>query len=312
MNNVRLKLGTRGSKLALWQANWVRERLMNRNPGLAIDIVTITTHGDRDQIHPLEEMGETGLFVKEIEQALQDGRIDFAVHSAKDLPSQVLADFELMAFTEREDPRDVLLSKNGRLVKELPMGSRVATGSLRRKAQLLAYRQDLQFEDLRGNIDTRVTKFLESDWEGIVVAWAGIKRMGFRKYVSDFIPIEICLPAVGQGAIALEGRKNDRHIRAILETLSDEKTEKAVNAERAFLRKIEGGCHIPVGALGLIDKNNLLLQAVVASIDGKRVLREQAACRASDPKSCGEQLADRMIGLGALEILAENEGEHSV
>lgn len=310
MKNVRLKLGTRGSKLALWQANWVREQLMNRNPGLAIEVVTITTHGDRDQIHPLEEMGKTGLFVKEIERALQDGRIDFAVHSAKDLPSQLPPDVALMAFTEREDPRDVLLSKNGRPLKKLPVGSRLATGSLRRKAQLLAYRPDLRFENLRGNIDTRVAKFLESDWEGIVVAWAGIKRMGFRKYVSDFIPIEICLPAVGQGVIALEGRKNDRHVRAILETISDEQSEKAVIAERAFLRKIEGGCHIPVGALGLVDESHLRLKAVVASVDGKHVLREQATCQASDPQSCGEQLADKMIGLGALEILAEDKGQN--
>jgi len=310
MKNVRLKLGTRGSKLALWQANWVQEQLMNRNPGLAIEVVTITTHGDRDQIHPLEEMGKTGLFVKEIERALQDGRIDFAVHSAKDLPSQLPPDFALMAFTEREDPRDVLLSKNGRPLKNLPVGSRLATGSLRRKAQLLAYRPDLRFENLRGNIDTRVAKFLESDWEGIVVAWAGIKRMGFRKYVSDFIPIEICLPAVGQGVIALEGRKNDRHVRAILETISDEKSEKAVIAEREFLRKIEGGCHVPVGALGLFDEGRLHLKAVVASVDGKRVLREQVTCQASDPQSCGKQLADKMIGLGALEILAEDKGQN--
>jgi len=309
MKEIQLRLGTRGSKLALWQANWVKERLQNRNPGLGIEIVTITTHGDRDQSQPLEQMGQTGIFVKEIERALQDGIIDFAVHSAKDLPSRLLPDFDLMAFTKREDPRDVLLAKNGQILGNLPTGARLATGSLRRKAQLLAYRPDLRFENLRGNIDTRVTKFLETDWDGIVVAWAGIKRMGFRRYVSDFIPIEICLPAVGQGTIALEGRQNDHRVRAILETLSDEKTEKAVRAERAFLFKIEGGCHIPVGALGQTHQNELLLKGVVASKDGKHVLREQIVGSMSNPESCGEALADKMIQRGALEILAENEEE---
>ncbi len=310
MKGVSLKLGTRGSKLALWQATWVKERLQNRNPGLQIEIVAIATYGDRNQSQPLEQMGQTGVFVKEIERALRDGTIDFAVHSAKDLPSKILPEFELMAFTEREDPRDVLLAKNGYILKNLPKAALLATGSLRRKAQLLAYRPDFRFENLRGNIDTRVRKFLEADWDGIVVAWAGIKRMGFRRYVSDFIPTEVCLPAVGQGAIALEGRKGDRGVKVILETISDERTEKSVRAERAFLLKIEAGCHSPVGALGQINQNELLLKGVVASGDGKRVLREEIVGNPSDPESCGEALAEQMIRCGAREILVEDEGKN--
>ncbi|GBD93631.1 porphobilinogen deaminase [bacterium BMS3Abin05] len=297
------KLGTRGSKLALWQAYWVKERLVNRNPGLSIELVKITTTGDRDQTSPLDQLGDTGVFIKEIERSLRKGEIDFAVHSAKDLPSEIHEDFDLMAFTEREDPRDVLLAQNGWTLKELPPKACLATGSLRRKAQLLAYGPEFQFKNLRGNIDTRLRKYQESDWDGIVVAWAGIKRMGYRSYVTEFLPPEICLPAVGQGAIAIEGRRHDREVRQLVRSIAHPETEGALRAEREFLRQIEGGCHVPVGALGQVVGNQIILTGMVASLDGRKILREKVVAHVEEPEKAGEILAQKMLQQSAREIL---------
>ncbi len=302
-----LRLGTRGSKLALWQANWVKNRLQHLNPNLKIEIVPISTRGDREQQRSLAQMGETGLFVKEIEYSLQNEKIDFAVHSAKDLPAQLNHDFELATITAREDPRDVLLSQKEISFSHLPPQARLATGSPRRKAQLLAVRPDLHMEPLRGNLDTRIQKLLGSNWDGIVAAWAGVKRLGYLRFVAEFLPLEVCLPAAGQGALALEILRGYSEIRALLRPLSEPQTETAVLAERAFLKRIGAGCHHPVGVLGQIKNRRLRLRAVICTPDGRKVIRETVEGETAAPEKLGRFLAEKMLTEGAEEILNTTE-----
>ncbi len=298
-----LKLGTRGSQLALWQANWVKRRLENFNPDLEIELTIISTRGDREQNRPLEQLGTTGLFVKEIERALEQGEIDFAVHSAKDLPAELPEPFELAAITEREDPRDVLLSTKEVPFAQLPTGAHLATGSPRRKAQLLASRPDLHLEPLRGNLDTRIRKMLDAKWDGIVAAWAGVKRLGYLRFVADFLPLDICLPAAGQGALALEVCRDNAKVRTVVRALSAPETEAAVRAERAFLKAIGAGCHHPVGVLGQIRQRRLFLRAIVGSPDGTRVLHAEAEGVPSHPEDAGRSLAEKMWEKGAEALL---------
>ncbi len=308
MSKRLLKLGTRGSRLALWQANWVKTRLENVNRNLFVEIVPISTRGDRDTSLPLGALGGSGVFVKEIERALQKGLVDFAVHSAKDLPSELPADFELVAITAREDPRDVLLSSRAVTLEKLPAGAHLATGSPRRKAQLLHYRPDLHLEPLRGNLDTRIRKMQQADWTGIVAAWAGVKRLGALPFIADFIPLEICLPAAGQGALAVEILRKRSEIGVLLHTLSEPQTEAAVRAERCFLKTVGAGCHHPVGVLGQVLGEKIRLQAVIATADGSRVLRQEAVGSRAFPEEVGTLLARQMLDSGAETILRNSNG----
>ena len=295
----KLTVGTRGSALALHQTNWVVGELRARSPDLCVDVRTIKTKGDKILDVPLAKIGDKGLFVKELEAALLNGEIDFAVHSAKDLPTGIPDGLCIAAFPERVDPSDVLIS-NGPGLADLPGGARIGSSSLRRRAQLLNFRADLDICDLRGNLDTRLRKLERGEFDAIVLAYAGLHRMGWADRITEKIPIEICLPAVGQGALAIEARQDDEVI-AILQALDHADTRSAVTAERSLMRALEGGCQVPIGALGTVEGGKLVLQAVVASLDGRKLSMGDVS--GDDPEAVGKRLAEILLSAGAREIL---------
>lgn len=302
MTANRLTIGTRGSKLALTQTELVRQALLRAHPGLEIELERITTRGDLLLDRPLSALGDKGLFVAEIEQALRDGRVDLAVHSAKDLPSTLPPDMVLAAVLPREDPRDVLVTRDGaRDLDDLPQGARVGTSSLRRTCQLLHRRPDLQVEHLRGNVDTRLRRLREGQYDAIVLAAAGLHRLGVDLPVRYLEP-EVMLPAVGQGALGVEARADDRAVLDLLASLEDAATRVAVTAERAFLARIGGGCQVPVGAYARVDGDTLLLVGLIGARDG-RVVRGQLAGRATEPERLGGRLAQVLLDAGGWELL---------
>lgn len=298
-----LRIGTRDSLLAMWQARWVQTRLSELYPQYEFRLVPLKTKGDKILDVPLAKIGDKGLFTKELETALLRGEIDLAVHSLKDLPTVLPAGLEIAAFCEREEPRDVFLSKQGTELDDLPAGAVIGTSSLRRKAQLLHYRPDLTFLDLRGNLQTRWQKLLNSEMDGIVLAAAGVKRLGWEKRITQIIPEGIMLPAVGQGSIALEIAAERTGIRQLLVGLNHPETERAVLAERFLMRKLEGGCQVPIGALGKAEGNEIVLEGMVASLDGRKLLR--CTARGSEPEEVGLEAANRLLAQGAGAILAE-------
>ncbi|HWQ72675.1 MAG TPA: hydroxymethylbilane synthase [Desulfitobacteriaceae bacterium] len=298
-----LRIGTRDSLLAMWQARWVQTRLSELYPQYEFKLVPLKTKGDKILDVPLAKIGDKGLFTKELETALLRGEIDLAVHSLKDLPTVLPAGLEIAAFCEREEPRDVFLSKQGTELDDLPAGAVIGTSSLRRKAQLLHYRPDLTFLDLRGNLQTRWQKLLNSEMDGIVLAAAGVKRLGWEKRITQIIPEGIMLPAVGQGSIALEIAAERTGIRQLLVGLNHPETERAVLAERFLMRKLEGGCQVPIGALGKAEGNEIVLEGMVASLDGRKLLR--CTARGSEPEEVGLEAANRLLAQGAGAILAE-------
>lgn len=300
----KLVLGTRGSALALWQSNFVASRLSDV-AGIEIEIKKIRTKGDKILDAPLAKIGDKGLFVKEIENELMKGSIDLAVHSLKDMPTAVPRGLSLGAILEREDPRDALISKSGVGLDQLPPGTTVATSSLRRRAQLLKYRPDLKLVDVRGNLDTRVRKMEEGQFGAIILAAAGLKRMGWEDRITERISPEVSLPAVGQGAIVVEIRENDEFVLSLMKHLDHPRTRGAVLAERALMRRLEGGCQIPIGALGQVEGGVLRLDAMVASLNGSRLVRDHLEGTADSPEDIGVALAERLLKLGADEILAE-------
>jgi len=300
----KIVIGSRGSKLALWQTNHVAS-LLNQLISCEITIEKIKTTGDKILDSPLAKIGGKGLFVKEIEVALSGGTIDLAVHSMKDMPTDIPSDLMIGAILEREDPRDVLLSRNNVLLKDLPSNAVIGTSSLRRKAQLLKYRPDFSFTDVRGNLDTRLRKMDSGQFDGMILAAAGIKRMGWAERIAEIISPDISLPAVGQGAIGIEVRKDDSRIRDLVGKLNDEETHICVIAERALMKRLEGGCQVPVGAIARIENGKLTLLAMVASLDGKEFIRDTITGSLSDAESLGTQLADNLLTEGAREILAE-------
>lgn len=304
MARKQVRVGTRGSALALEQSRWVVEQLRAANPGVDFRLVKIKTQGDIIQHLSLDKIGGKGLFVKEIEKALLDGGVDLAVHSLKDLPTDIPAGLSLGAISRREDPRDVLVSHKWGSLDELPRGARVGTSSLRRVAQLLHYRPDLEMVPLRGNINTRLRKLEEQQLDGIVIAAAGLIRMNLRHRVRQWLPLEIILPAVGQGALAIEVRGGDRDILALVSPLHDPPTALAVRAERAFLGRLGGGCQVPVGALGEWQDGLLRLQGMVAHPDGSRLFRSEASGSPEDPEGLGRRLAEELLARGASEVLA--------
>jgi len=300
-----LRIGTRGSPLALFQANWVKEQLLQYHPDLVIHLVRIKTTGDKIQDAPLSKIGGKGLFVKEIEEALLRGEIDLAVHSVKDVPTDLPEGLRLSVITKREDPRDVLISREGRPLKDLPTGARIGTSSLRRQIQLLSFREDFRFVPLRGNLDTRLKKLELLHLDGIVLAYAGVKRLGFEGRITEVLPPEISLPAIGQGALGIETRVGDERCERKIQVLNDWESSIAIRAERAFLRRLGGGCQVPIAALGRMEDSVLIIDAMVGALDGKRLIRDSVKGSPDQAESLGEALAQRLLEKGAEGILRE-------
>ncbi len=296
-------VGSRESRLALWQAQWVVEQLKKQHPGCCFRIAGMKTRGDHILDVPLARIGDKGLFTKELENALLAGECDLAVHSMKDLPTRLPGGLVIGAVCRREYPGDVLISKQGLTLQDLPPGARLGTSSLRRKAQLLRFRPDLKMVDIRGNLTTRLRKLAEQELDALVVAYAGICRLGLEKEITQKIPFSICLPAVGQGSIGVEIREGDEEIRQLAAGLDDPEARPAVTAERAFLRRLEGGCQVPIGALGQIKNGFLHLTGIVLTLDGQRYLRESISGPPEEAAALGEELAGRMLAKGAGEIL---------
>lgn len=302
------RIGTRGSRLALWQANHV-SRQIEKHCGLQTEIVVIKTSGDHFSDAAVGDLGTKGVFVKEIEEALLDGRADIAVHSMKDVPTEIDSRFSFPAVLPRHDPRDCLLSRSGATLDGLSRGARVGTSSVRRQAQLRHHRPDLQVVPLRGNVDTRLSKLDRGEIDAIVVAKAGIERLGFSSRITETLPASIMLPAVGQGAIGLESRAADPAFCKLLSTLSDVETLAAINAERALLAELEGGCQVPVGAWARWEDGRFQMEACVASPDGSEYVRLSAEASREEmadrrkPLSLGRELAARLLDSGADRIL---------
>lgn len=302
-------VGTRESGLAMWQACWVVERLRATNPAYSFRIAGIRTRGDNVLDLALSKIGDKGLFTKELEYALLGGEIDLAVHSMKDLPTELPAGLAIGAVCQREHPGDVLISRGGKQLDQLPPGAVIGTSSLRRCAQLLHYRGDLRTVNLRGNVQTRLHRLDEGRFDATVLAYAGLHRLGLDHRISQAIPFEICLPAVGQGSIGIEIRAGDKDVQTLVDKVDHPASRQAVRAERAFLKKLEGGCQVPIGALATIKDNCLRLDGVVASLDGKQLIRSHLEGDAEEAAEIGAGLAEKLLCSGAGEILRKMRGE---
>jgi hydroxymethylbilane synthase len=301
----RIRIGSRGSRLALVQAESTRDALARALPHAAIEIQLIQTEGDRVLDRPLSAIGGSGLFIKEIEAALLEGKIDLAVHSMKDLESATPEGLALAATTERIDPRDALVSRTVGSLEELPQGATIATGSLRRRSQLLAARPDLNVVDLRGNVPTRLLKYDRSSWDGVVLASAGLLRLDCEHRIRSFLSSDVMVPAVGQGALALETRADDSELMSELRFLNHPETEIAVRAERSFLARLAGGCRVPIGGHAVLGEDGtIVLTGYVGSLDGARHLRRSVEGRSDSPEALGARLADSLMAEGAKEIIA--------
>ena len=298
-------IGTRGSELALWQANFVKAGIAAAYPDVGLEIKIIKTTGDKIMDIALSKIGDKGLFTEQIESELLSGGIDLAVHSLKDLQTAQPEGLKIGAVCKRELPNDVLISKRYSSIGELPNGAKVATGSLRRKSQLLNRRPDLEIAEIRGNVPTRLKKFEESDLDAMVLAYAGLHRLGLDEHFKEIVPFDILLPAAGQGAVAVETRIGDQEIDELVKVLDDEVTRACVVAERAFLRRLEGGCQVPIGTLGRIDDGLLKLDGMVGSRDGRINLRERIEGGPASGEEMGIRLAEILIERGAAEILDE-------
>ena len=297
-----LRIGTRGSMLAKWQAESVRKQLFAAT-GVDAEIVIIKTAGDKLQLAPLTKIGGKGIFIKELEEALLDESIDLAVHSVKDIPTDTPTRLCFPAVCRRADVRDCLVSANGVSLANLRQGARVGTGSLRRQAQLLHIRPDLDFRDLRGNVDTRLRKVDSGEYEAILLAKAGLDRLGLSQRIAETLSPEVCLPAVGQGAIAVEARLKDAEVASMVGALDDAETRTAIIAERALLAAMQGGCQVPLGAWARMERGELIMEAVVCSVDGVQYIKERATGATENAAQVGEQLARQLLDAGAMEIL---------
>lgn len=305
-------VGTRESKLALWQANWVVENLKEANPSYNFRIVGIRTQGDNILDVALAKIGDKGLFTKELELAMLRREIDLAVHSMKDLPTELPEGLTIGAVCQREYPGDVLIAAEGKDIEALPAGAIIGTSSLRRCAQFLNYRPDLKIVSLRGNINTRLRKLTEDGLDAIVLAYAGVLRMGWKDRITQIIPFDICLPAVGQGSIGVEVRTGDEEIIKLVSRIDHTESRCAVNAERALLKKLEGGCQVPIGALGTVEGSRLTLDGVVASLDGKQMVRSSLTGGMGEAEKIGQRLAEELLEMGARDILYKLRQENKV
>jgi len=287
----------------MWQAEWVKKQLTKFYPDLQFELVPMKTKGDKILDVPLSKIGDKGLFTKELEHGLLSDELDMAVHSLKDMPTLLPIGLTISTFCEREEPRDVFLSKNGLHLEDLPAGAIIGTSSLRRKSQLKHYRPDFEFMDLRGNLQTRWRKLAESNMEGIVLAAAGVKRLGWEERITQILSENMMLSAVGQGSIAIEIVEQRTDIQELLSQLNHYETEQAVRAERALMRKLEGGCQVPIGAFAQVVNGQVILRGMVASLDGIRLIKAEAS--GTDPEAVGIEVANQLIALGATSILAE-------
>ncbi|MFO0707222.1 MAG: hydroxymethylbilane synthase [Nitrospira sp.] len=302
-HRTNLVLGTRASKLALQQSQWFQARVQEAAPGTTVTLKRIQTSGDKILDVPLAKIGGKGLFVKEIEDALMTGEIDFAVHSMKDVPTQLPAGLDILCVPPREDPRDALISRDGRRFKDLPAGARIGTSSLRRQAQFLNARPDLHIEMLRGNLDTRLRKLREGQFDAIILAAAGLRRLDWTHEITEYLDPALSLPAIGQGALGIEGRTDDTFVREILGRLNHEPTRIAVTAERALLHRLEGGCQVPIAAYATLGTGDMKVDGLVASVDGKTIIRDTVQGPTANAHALGTQLAERLLARGAGEIL---------
>ncbi len=308
MTLKRLTIGTRGSRLALWQAEWVRARIIERYPECEISLNTIKTSGDMILDVPLARVGGKGLFVKEIEEAMMRGEIDIAVHSMKDVPTEFPPGLGLACITAREDPRDALVSR-GVAFADLPKGARIGTSALRRQAQLLAVRPDLSMVVVRGNVESRIRKMESEKLDAVILAAAGLKRLGFADLVVEYLPPALSLPAIGQGALGIECRLDDTATMEVVSFLNDPVTAFCVGAERSFLLRCEGGCQVPIAAHAEMSGGGLRLAAFIGSVDGQRTVRGTIGGPAERFEALGSALADQLLDQGGREILKEVYGK---
>jgi hydroxymethylbilane synthase len=299
----KFKIGTRASKLALWQANWVQSQLNKFFPDAETEIIKITTKGDQILDRPLALVGGKGLFVKEIEKALIDKDIDIAVHSMKDMPGILPDGLTIGAIPERENPFDVLVSNNNIKLKDLPLNAKVGTSSLRRGSQIKNFRSDLEISSIRGNLETRIKKLNSGEFDAIILAAAGIKRLGMENLITEYLDETTMIPAVGQGALCIETRENDTDIEPVIAKLNHEATAICVNGERSFLNRLEGSCHIPVGCFAKFMDKSIILTGIVASTDGTKIIKHSLKADPGTVLEKGIELADILLEKGAKEIL---------
>jgi len=299
-----IRLGSRGSTLALWQAGYVKDQI-ERRVGTRVEIVKIKTTGDMILDVPLAKVGGKGLFVKEIEDALLSGKVDLAVHSMKDVPTDLPEGLGIVCITKREDPRDAFLSKKYARFEELPKGARVGTSSLRRQTQLLGLRPDLEIGQLRGNLDSRIRKMEEGRYDAIILAAAGLRRLGWEEKIRQYLPTERSLPAIGQGALGIEIRIDDSRTLDAVGFLNDRDTSLAVRAERGFLKRLEGGCQVPIAAHGETEGDTIRLAGLIGRPDGTEIVRGGRTGSAGDPESIGVALAEELLSRGGKAILEE-------
>lgn len=308
MQQRKIIIGTRGSELARWQTDYIAQRLRSLEPKLNVETIVIKTTGDKILDSPLSKIGDIGLFTKEIEKALQDEAIDLAVHSLKDVPTVLPEGLEIGAITEREDIRDVFISnprKKYKSLRDVPNGGSIATGSLRRKCQLLNYRPDLSIIDIRGSLRTRREKLENSDWDGMILAKAGVTRLGWADIISETFSPDVMLPAVGQGALAVEIRISDEELKELIRLLNHAETQSATLGERSLLRRLEGGCQVPIGTYGRIENGIFRLNAMVGSLDGSTIVRGSIEGAPADSEKLGTKLAEQLIASGADRILEQ-------
>tara|TARA_B100000686_G_scaffold298423_1_gene331424 strand:+ start:1914 stop:2843 length:930 start_codon:yes stop_codon:yes gene_type:complete len=305
MKQRKIIIGSRGSPLALWQANWVKDLLLEKHSDLNIDIKIVKTSGDKIQNMPLAKIGGKGLFVKEIEEGLLKHEVDFAVHSMKDMPISFPINLCIACVTKRENPFDALISRNGIKLADLPKGAKIGTGSLRRISQLMNYRSDLELVPLRGNLETRLNKLETEGLDAIILAAAGLIRMGWNDRITEIISPEILLPAMGQGAVGIEARKNDVDNQILLADMDDEETHYTLDAERALVRQLQGGCNVPIGAFATLDEEQITLKGLVASLDGKILYKKEMTDIKTNAIALGRKIGDELIAMGGDRIMKE-------
>lgn len=312
MTSQLIRIATRHSPLAMWQANFVKAELLKYHPNLTVELLAMKTMGDKILDTPLAKVGGKGLFVKELEVAILEGRADIAVHSMKDVPVDFPDGLGLTVICAREDPRDAFVANHYQSIEQLPQGAIVGTSSMRRQCQLRALRPDLLIKDLRGNVNTRLRKLDEGEYDAIILAAAGLIRLQMRSRIASYIEPEVSLPAVGQGAVGIECRLHDKQTIALLKPLEDANTRIRVTAERAVNLALQGGCQVPIGSFALLDNDQLFLRGLVGSVDGKQIIRKEIRGHKDDAQQLGIALAQQLLDCGAKEILADVYGQASL